>query len=58
MVDQEKQLRSVREQEELKADVMKEWAKSLIDMVSQTTGLEIEKVKKLAEEAEVPTTEE
>ena len=58
MVDQEKQLRSVRAQEELKADVMKEWAKSLIDMVSQTTGLEIEQVKKLAEEAEVPTTEE
>ena len=58
MVDQEKQLRAVREQEELKADVMKEWAKSLIDMVSQTTGLEIEQVKKLAEEAEVPTTEE
>lgn len=41
MVEQEKELRRVREQEELRADVMKEWAKSLIELVKETTGVEV-----------------
>lgn len=48
MVAQEQQLRAVREQEELKADVMREWAKSLIELVADTTGMEVEQVMNLA----------
>ena len=53
MVDQEQKLRAVREQESLKADVMKEWAKSLIELVAETTGLEVEHVLKLAQKTEL-----
>lgn len=52
MIQQEQQLRAVREQEALKADVMKEWAKSLIDLVAETTGMEVEQVMKLAQKAQ------
>ncbi len=44
MVEQEKSLRRVREQEELRADVMKQWAVSLIELVKETTGLEVEDI--------------
>lgn len=44
MVEQEKALRRVREQEELRADVMKQWAVSLIELVKETTGLEVEDI--------------
>lgn len=52
MIDQERQLRHVREQEELRADVMKEWAKSLIELVAETTGIEIQDVLGLLERPE------
>jgi hypothetical protein len=52
MVAQEQQLRAVREQEELKADVMREWATSLIKLVADTTGLEVAQVLELANEGE------
>jgi len=42
MVDQERELRSVREQEGLRADVQREWAKEMIGLVAETTGLEIQ----------------
>ena len=48
MIAQEQQLRAVREQEELKADVMREWAKNLINLVAETTGLEVQQVLELA----------
>jgi hypothetical protein len=51
MVAQEQQLRAVREQEALKADVMQEWAKALIGLVAETTGLEVQQVMDLANEA-------
>lgn len=49
MVDQERELRHVREQEELRADVMKKWAESLIDLVADTTGLQIQDLMGLIE---------
>jgi hypothetical protein len=49
MVEQEQKLRAVREQEELKADVMRKWAESLIDLVAETTGLEVEQVLSIAQ---------
>lgn len=56
MVTQERELRHVREQEELRADVMKKWAESLIDLVAETTGLEIQDVMGLIEKAQGPKT--
>jgi len=52
MVDQERKLRQVREQEELRADVMREWAKSLIELVAETTGIEIQDIMGLLERPE------
>lgn len=49
MVDQERELRHVREQEELRAAVMQKWAESLIDLVSETTGLEMSDIMGLVE---------
>jgi hypothetical protein len=51
MVEQEQQLRRVREQEELRADVMKEWAVAVINLVAETTGLEVQDVMGLLERA-------
>ena len=49
MISQEKQLRAVREQEELRADVMKEWAVKVIELVATTTKLEVEDIMGLLE---------
>jgi len=55
MVEQEKRLREVRETEELRADVQLEWAKSLIGLVVETTGIEIQDIMGLLERpAKVP----
>jgi hypothetical protein len=42
MIEQEQQLRRVREQEGLRADVMKEWATQLVKLVVETTGMEVQ----------------
>lgn len=62
MVEQERQLREVREQAEVRADVMKEWARQLIALVAESTGLELQDIYGLLEkdrvqEDEEPTTE-
>lgn len=49
MVDQEQQLRRVREQEELRADTMRKWAESLIDLLVEVTGLEAQDLMGLLE---------
>jgi hypothetical protein len=51
MIEQEQKLRRVREQEEVRADVMKEWAKSLIALVAETTGLEVQDVLGLVDKS-------
>jgi len=58
MIEQEQALRSVREQEELRADVMRKWAESLIKLVADTTGMEVSKVSELADKVNVPISEE
>lgn len=57
MIEQEQQLRQVREQEELRADVMKEWARQLIELVAKTTGMEVEDVMGVLERPAQPPVE-
>lgn len=57
MIDQERQLRNVREMEELKADVMREWAETIIELVAMTAGLEVQDILGLLERPEQPEQE-
>lgn len=54
MVEQEQRLRQVREQEELRADVQRKWAEELIDLIAESTGLEIQDIFGLLERPEAP----
>lgn len=54
MVEQEQQLRHVREQEELRADVMGEWAKAAIQLLVETTGLEVSEIMKVVNKDKPP----
>lgn len=51
MVEQEKQLREVRDMSELRADVMKEWAKAGIAMIAESTGLQMQDIMGLLTKA-------
>lgn len=47
LVDQEQKMRRVRETEEVRADVIRQWAMAAINMVAETTGLEVKNVMEI-----------
>lgn len=54
MVEQERELRRVRAQEELRADVQEKWATQIIELVAKSAGLEIEDLMGLLDKQRVP----